>query len=64
MISAMLLAAVLGGEGTLRFSEPHRSRDHSERMLRAMGAVILEEEDGTLVVEGRQTLHARDVVVP
>ena len=62
--SAMLLAQVLGGEGTLRFTEPHRSRDHSERMLRAMGAVILEEEDGTLVVEGRQTLHPRDVVVP
>ena len=61
--SALLLAAVLGG-AELRFKEPHRSRDHTERMLRAMGARIDELEDGTLVVPEGQTLTARDVVVP
>ena len=62
--SALLLATVLGAEGELRFTEPHRSRDHSERMLRAMGARIDELADGTLVVPGCQRLQARDVVVP
>ncbi len=62
--SALLLATILGAQGNLRYREPHRSRDHSERMLRAMGARIDEAEDGTLVVPGRQELHARDVVVP
>ena len=62
--SALLLATILGADGSLRYREPHRSRDHSERMLRAMGARIDETEDGTLLVPGRQELQARDVVVP
>ena len=40
--SALLLAALTAeGETTLR--EPHKSRDHTERMLHAMGARIQEE---------------------
>jgi 3-phosphoshikimate 1-carboxyvinyltransferase len=60
--TAMMLAAIQA-EGCLRFDEPHRSRDHSERMLRAMGAEI-REEAGTLIVPGGQSLEAQDVVVP
>ena len=60
--TAMMLAAIQA-DGCLEFDEPHRSRDHSERMLRAMGVEIREEE-GTLIVPGRQGLQAQDVVVP
>jgi len=37
--SALLLAAVTGGTSA-RVSEPTRSRDHTERMLSAMGAAV------------------------
>lgn len=60
--TAMLLAAIQA-KGCLRFDEPHRSRDHSERMLRAMG-VEIQESQGTLLVAGQQSLTAQDVVVP
>jgi len=60
--TAMILAAIQA-DGCLRFDEPHRSRDHSERMLKAMG-VTIREEAGTLVVPGGQSLVAQDVVVP
>ena len=41
--SAILLAGVGAGVETL-VSEPRRSRDHTERMLEAMGAAVHEEE--------------------
>ena len=41
--SAILLGGVVGG-AAVSVSEPHRSRDHSERMLRAMGATVLAGE--------------------
>jgi 3-phosphoshikimate 1-carboxyvinyltransferase len=44
--SAVLLAG-LQAEGETLYEEPARSRDHTERMLRAMGAG-LKEEDGVL----------------
>jgi len=59
--SALLLAA-LRAEGTLRLQAP-ASRDHSERLLRAMG-VTLDEHDGALVMAGGQALQAVDVDVP
>lgn len=42
--SALLLAA-LQAEGETLFEEPVRSRDHTERMLQAMGADLREEEN-------------------
>lgn len=59
--SALLLAA-LHAEGTLRLRAP-ASRDHSERLLRAMG-VTLDELDGELILAGGQPLTATDVDVP
>jgi 3-phosphoshikimate 1-carboxyvinyltransferase len=41
--SALLLASVTGGV-PLEVEEPHRSRDHTERMLRRMGVTVEEEE--------------------
>ncbi|HEY4864496.1 MAG TPA: 3-phosphoshikimate 1-carboxyvinyltransferase [Candidatus Dormibacteraeota bacterium] len=48
--SAVLLAG-LYAEGTTRVTEPAVSRDHSERMLRAMGATI-RIEPGSVSLEG------------
>ncbi|MBL8613995.1 MAG: 3-phosphoshikimate 1-carboxyvinyltransferase [Deltaproteobacteria bacterium] len=61
-VKTALLLAGLQGEGRLRLSIPD-SRDHSERMLRAMG-VELEAVPGRLSLVGGQSLRAIDVVVP
>ncbi|MGH7209422.1 MAG: 3-phosphoshikimate 1-carboxyvinyltransferase [Nitrospiraceae bacterium] len=45
--SALLLAA-LSAEGVTRITEPHRSRDHTERLFRHFGIPI--QEDGSAVV--------------
>lgn len=47
--SAMILAALQGEEASF-FSEPERSRDHTERMLRGMGARIDEDQEGRLTL--------------
>ena len=59
--SALILAA-LGAEGETVIREPLLSRDHTERMLAAMGADI-RREDGEIYVR-HSTLHAADIAVP
>lgn len=60
--SALLLAGMYA-DGETDVTEPHRSRDHSERMLRYFGADI--ETFGTRVrVRGGQELEGREVEVP
>lgn len=59
--SAVLLAGI-SAEGETSVIEPIKSRDHTERMLRAMGAEIYEE--GTRVTVKKSTLHSLDVCVP
>lgn len=59
--SAILLAA-LGAEGETTVTEPLKSRDHTERMLAAMGADIWQK--GTSVHVHKSRLHAVDVEVP
>ena len=59
--SALLLAA-LGAEGETVVIEPMKSRDHTERMLAAMGAEI--RTDGTRIAVRGGGLHAADVEVP
>jgi len=58
--SCLLLA---GLERGVSVREPKQSRDHSERMLRAMGAT-LSDRDGWLVLDPVQQLQAIDVEVP
>lgn len=60
--SAVLLAGLYAaGETTV--SEPHLSRDHSERMLKHFGADIA--VSGNLVrIRGGKELTAREIVVP
>jgi len=61
--SAMILAALNAKESS-RYREPHLSRDHSERMLRGMGAKI-SEEDGAIVIEPMSApLAPLDITVP
>jgi 3-phosphoshikimate 1-carboxyvinyltransferase len=60
--SAILLAGVVGGV-PVEVTEPSRSRDHTERMLRSLGARV--EIDGTRVrVEAIEELAPLDVRVP
>ena len=59
--SAVLLAA-LGADGETRVTEKTPSRDHTELMLKAMGADI-KQEDCAVVVR-RSELHSCDVRVP
>jgi 3-phosphoshikimate 1-carboxyvinyltransferase len=67
-VKTALMLAALQGQGTLVYSEPVVSRDHSERMLRSMGLSFDDwiESDGThfIRLQGGQALTARDVTVP
>jgi 3-phosphoshikimate 1-carboxyvinyltransferase len=60
--SAILLAG-LYAEGTTRVTEPAVTRDHTERMLGSMGAVVSSDR-GIVSIAGRQTLHGCRVDVP
>jgi len=61
--SAVLLAGLGLSEGAVRLEEPARSRDHTERLLRWLGAPL--SEDGEAIVLGSGArLEARDWTVP
>ncbi|MBQ7831836.1 MAG: 3-phosphoshikimate 1-carboxyvinyltransferase [Clostridia bacterium] len=59
--SAVLLAGI-SADGETSVTEPVKSRDHTERMLSAMGADIA--IDGNRVTVRKSTLKAVDVCVP
>lgn len=60
--SAILLAG-LQAKGVTSVSEPHLSRDHTERMLEAFGVTVI--RDGlTVSVEGGQRMTGREISVP
>lgn len=61
-VKSALLLAGLGAEGETTVVEPLKSRDHTERMLAAMGADI--RADGTRVTVRGGPLHSADVDVP
>jgi 3-phosphoshikimate 1-carboxyvinyltransferase len=65
--SALLLAGLTGG-ARVTVTEPHRSRDHTERMLSAMGAAVTAERlhDGSarVTVEPGETLEPLELRVP
>ncbi|WLR53242.1 3-phosphoshikimate 1-carboxyvinyltransferase [Bacillus tianshenii] len=62
-VKSCILLAGLGAKGTTSVTEPHLSRDHTERMLQAFGAEVI--RDGlTVSVEGGQSLTATNVHVP
>ena len=64
--SAILLAG-LNANGVTSVAEPEKSRDHTERMLRAFGAVVDVEDAGEgwiIRLQGGQPLTATTVFVP
>ncbi len=61
--SAILLAG-LAAEGATTVAEPSRSRDHSERMLAAMGAHIAVEDATVTLTPPAGDLQSIDVRVP
>ncbi|MYE47601.1 MAG: 3-phosphoshikimate 1-carboxyvinyltransferase [Chloroflexi bacterium] len=61
--SAILLAG-LAAEGATTVAEPSRSRDHSERMLSAMGAHVAVEDATVTLTPPEGDLQAVDVRVP
>jgi 3-phosphoshikimate 1-carboxyvinyltransferase len=61
-VKSCLLLAGLFADGETTVVEPAPTRDHTERMLRAMGAAV--EVDGRTVRVGRSRLRAVDVAVP
>lgn len=60
--SAIMLAA-LHAEGKTSITEPHPSRDHTERMLNYFLVKNIREGD-TVSIWGGQTPESRDIVVP
>lgn len=61
--SAVLLAG-LRARGTTRVREPARSRDHTERLLRAMGVTLDEAPDGWVALPGGQRPLGGRIEVP
>ncbi|APH04612.1 3-phosphoshikimate 1-carboxyvinyltransferase [Bacillus weihaiensis] len=61
--SAILLAGLRTANEETRVIEPHKSRDHTERMLRAFGVEVNEDELSASVVGG-QSLKATNIFVP
>lgn len=60
--SAIMLAA-LGAEGKTSITEPHPSRDHTERMLNYLLVKNIRDGD-TVSIWGGQIPESRDIVVP
>jgi 3-phosphoshikimate 1-carboxyvinyltransferase len=60
--SAILLAG-LATDGTTSVTEPHRSRDHTERMIRLFGGNVT-VDDRTVSVTGPQQLVGTNIYVP
>jgi 3-phosphoshikimate 1-carboxyvinyltransferase len=50
-VKTALILAGLWANGESAIEEPMRSRDHTERMLRRLGAPIREREDGAILVQ-------------
>ena len=62
--SALILAA-LRGDGVSRYREKLLSRDHTERMLRGMGATVTTDEEGWIEVHPPEgPLDPLDLTVP
>ncbi|MEH7236575.1 3-phosphoshikimate 1-carboxyvinyltransferase [Bacillus sp. JJ1562] len=62
-VKSSILLAGLNANGTTTVTEPHKSRDHTERMLRAFGCEV--EEDGlTVKLKGGQKLRGTNIQVP
>ncbi|MFZ5996479.1 MAG: 3-phosphoshikimate 1-carboxyvinyltransferase [Nitrospirota bacterium] len=62
-VKSCLILAGLYAEGETVITEPYKSRDHTERMLKAMGALI-EVNNLSVSIKGGSPLRAIEVDVP
>ena len=62
-VKSCVLFAGLYADGTTSFTEPEKSRDHTERMLKSFGADISVKQN-TVSVKGIASLHSSDITVP
>jgi len=62
-IKSAIMLAGLGAEGETSVTEPHPSRDHTERMLNYLLVKNIREGD-TVSIWGGQTPESRDIEVP
>ncbi|PGL71950.1 3-phosphoshikimate 1-carboxyvinyltransferase [Bacillus sp. AFS055030] len=62
-VKSSILLAGLFAKGTTTVTEPEKSRDHTERMLKAFGCEV-EVENNKVSINGNQELTATDVIVP
>lgn len=62
-VKSALLLAGLYADGETTVIEPHRSRDHSERMLASVGADVTVFDQGVTIRPGRE-LSPADIEVP
>ncbi|MDQ0271073.1 3-phosphoshikimate 1-carboxyvinyltransferase [Cytobacillus purgationiresistens] len=62
-VKSALLFAGLQAEGKTTIIEPEKTRDHTERMIRAFGGTVNVNE-GSISIDGGQSLTATDIYVP
>jgi len=62
-VKSCVLLAGLYPRGITNYTEPEKSRDHTERMLKNFGA-HLSEDVNTISIKGEASLHSSDVFVP
>jgi 3-phosphoshikimate 1-carboxyvinyltransferase len=62
-VKSCVLLAGLFARGTTSVSEPHRTRDHTERMLRAFGVEVV-VDGATASLRGGQRLRGTPIEVP
>ncbi|WLD91818.1 3-phosphoshikimate 1-carboxyvinyltransferase [Alkalihalobacillus sp. AL-G] len=62
-VKSAILFCGLQSEGMTKVTEPYRSRDHSERILKSFGAAVMIDER-TVRTNGRQNLQATSIEVP
>jgi len=62
-VKSCVLLAGLYAEGKTRLTEPSLSRDHTERMLEYLGALV-ETKGRTVSIEGVSELEAKPITIP
>jgi len=62
-IKSAILLAGLRAEGAIEVTEPGKSRDHTEKMLRAFGCEV-ESEGNRVRLGAKRSLKAADIMVP
>jgi len=62
-VKSALLLAGLSAEGETSIIEPKTTRDHTERMLRSMGADVTSGET-QIIMRGKQVLQGTEIQVP